>query len=627
MRNAPSLSLLLLTVAVVILVGKHPLAFGAVRIDTLQGEDVLRDVMLRLEVNVLAYRNAVESAYNSRCSSNTLNTCQKNNYDECSSLYPNQTCPSSDFAVISQCGKGELCNGLFDWSVSTVRLPRALADGPGNNPTDPQIIETICYSRQTDNFLKNLFGRNDSFWEDRGMSYRPAMYFGGADGAFRIFPGRQSASCGAYDPRSRAWYLAAVPWYISESSGGKDVVLIVDNSKSVGDDYKLSLFQNASRQIISSLTEFDRIALVTFNENAEVAGGYSTLMEATEETLNVLKRAIDEMKPMGRTNYLAGFAEAFNVLKNSEVPYFGPKCNTAILFITDQPSNYPGDVGAEEVITFIEGEMASFAAANSTQIFTYSSMDNKQIREISCGTDGIWVGLTNTTKVEDVFNNFNQFYALGLGNKENRNITAWAGPYTFFTGGIRGISVSALVYDRTINPALFLGAVGADLTMDKIENILGYGGAKAEETVKTIMESLKDTPTVICPIRLAECGLEAARRYQGGPLSVCDKSCENITGYLPKQCSGQDEYPDDLWANTALEDETYQDRVCCQVGESTTSSRCPWIDTYGEPALSNMEIFGIICAAIVGCEIFACVYWQTGCTYLKCKRKKPEPYA
>lgn len=614
---------LLMTFVLATTMAGRLLAVGTDQVDTGQGDIVLREVMMRLQSDVLAYRNAVESAYDNRCSSSTMNTCQKNNYNECTSQYPNQTCPSADHAVISACGKGELCNGLFDWSVSTVRLPKSLAKGPQGNPTDPQIIETICYSRRTDDFLKNMFSTSDSFWEKHGMPYHPMMYFGASDGAFRIFPARQSVSCGAYDPRNRPWYQAAVPWLISESSNGRDVVLVVDNSKSVGEDGRLGLFQNALKSIISSLTIYDRIALIFFNEDARVAGDYESLVNGTDKMKEELKKAIDNMKTRGRTNYKAGFLEAFSVLKNSAASGNGPKCNTAIVFIADQPTNYPAGVGAKDIISIVEEEMAEFPQANKTQIFTYSAQNNKQVREISCGIDAVWSGMTNSTKAEDLISNYHSFFALGLGQEVNINFTAWVGPYRFSTGGIRGITSSALVYDRTINPPLFIGAVGADLTMDKIEQVLGYGGTEADETLKRVMETFNQTPTVICPINLEGCGLEAARYFSGGYVAMCDMSCENATGVLPKLCSGEDEFPDNLWQNTKLEGEPFEDRVCCRIGDNVTSNQCPNIDLYGEPKLTNMEIFGIILGAVVACEIVACIYWQTGFRFMKCKKEKP----
>ena len=52
------------------------------------------------------------------------------------------------------------------------------------------------------------------------------MYFGAANGVFRIYPAISSESCHGYDTRKR-------PWYIAASSGPKDVIVILDISGSM----------------------------------------------------------------------------------------------------------------------------------------------------------------------------------------------------------------------------------------------------------------------------------------------------------------------------------------------------------------------------------------------------------
>jgi len=490
-----------------------------------------------------------------------------------------------------------------------------------------QIIETICYSRRTDAFLKEKFAKTDAFWEDKGVYSPPTMYYGALDGAFRIFPARQSEYCGVYDPRSRPWFRASVPWLLSNSTGGRDVMLIVDNSKSVGEDKKKkAMFQNASKIFIESLTEQDRIALVQFNGDAQIAGGYTALVQATKKTQEVLIKAIDEMKPIGRTNYEIAFKTGFDLLKNSSSLEDETNCNTALIFITDNEANYPAGTSAAKVIALVEEEMASFSRADSTQIFTYSANNNEQMKAISCGTDAIWMGMTNATVANDLIEPYFSFFSIGLGdNPANENFTAWVGPYQFATGKVTGITSSAMVYDRTMNPAQFIGAVGADMKMEKIEEILGVTGEEAKLAVQGAMKELRQTPNITCPVQLEGCGLEAARYWTGGHASMCEMSCQNDTSAMPQECSGKDEYPDNLWNNTKLEGEPYQERTCCKIGESEPSKECPDLDIYGVPKLSKMEIFGIICGLIVFFELVACVYWQSGFSFLecfKCRRKR-----
>lgn len=126
-------------------------------------------------------------------------------FDECQSAYTaRQQCPSKDelgFAI-PECGTGAACNGLFDYSVTTVRLPASAATGPGSNPTNAEVIEAVCYTRTAQSWMVRKYEEDKQWWKSIGVS-SPQMYFGSSTGAFRIHPARHSRTCGDYDPRLR----------------------------------------------------------------------------------------------------------------------------------------------------------------------------------------------------------------------------------------------------------------------------------------------------------------------------------------------------------------------------------------------------------------------------------------
>ncbi len=66
-----------------------------------------------------------------------------------------------------------------------------------------------------------------------------------------------------------------------------------------------------------------------------------------------------------------------------------------------------------------------------------------------------------------------KLFALGLGDKRNKYFVAWVEPYSYATGGDKGTTVSAPVYDRSVNPPLFIGVVGVDFTVKFMEEIVG----------------------------------------------------------------------------------------------------------------------------------------------------------
>jgi len=50
----------------------------------------------QMEAEVLAFKDEIERAYGRRCDESTLAQCSRNNYDNCSSVYPNEECMSED---------------------------------------------------------------------------------------------------------------------------------------------------------------------------------------------------------------------------------------------------------------------------------------------------------------------------------------------------------------------------------------------------------------------------------------------------------------------------------------------------------------------------------------------------
>jgi len=151
-------------------------------------EDEVKFILKRMETEVLDFRNELERAYSSRCETNTLTECTRSNFNDCTStFYNNQECMTSDEIVFSACGDGETCNALWDKTISTVSLPSALAQNPFNNPSDPEIIETACYTRLVEPYMAEQYANDEQFWGQYGVS--PSWtYFGSHNGLFRKIP-------------------------------------------------------------------------------------------------------------------------------------------------------------------------------------------------------------------------------------------------------------------------------------------------------------------------------------------------------------------------------------------------------------------------------------------------------
>ena len=78
---------------------------------SLDKEDEVKSILRRMESDVLAFRDELDCVYSARCETKTLTECTKNNFNDCSSTFPNQQCMKADELVISACGDGVSCNG------------------------------------------------------------------------------------------------------------------------------------------------------------------------------------------------------------------------------------------------------------------------------------------------------------------------------------------------------------------------------------------------------------------------------------------------------------------------------------------------------------------------------------
>jgi Mg-chelatase subunit ChlD len=330
-------------------------------------DDEVKLILQSMEEDVLRFRDEIERAYGSRCESDTLNQCARNNYNDCSSVYPNQECMSGeDGLVISACGDGTRCNGLRDKTTTAVRIPGNLAQS-----RDQRLPESVCYSRLAEPYMvANYNNRNQ-------------MYFGASTGAFRIIPARHSEVCGQYDPRLR-------PWFVAASSGPKDVVLVIDVSGSMEDYGRMTLAKDAAKTIVDTLTVADRVAIVTFSDTASQVGGYTSLIRATRDNKDRLLAAIDSLEPpTGATNFYDAFDTAFDAVDKTISQEATTGCNVAVLFLTD--GQITAGPGADDVINLVNERTAKLATERSrkTTVFTFSLgnlADHTVTKSIACNT-------------------------------------------------------------------------------------------------------------------------------------------------------------------------------------------------------------------------------------------------
>ena len=554
----------------------------------------LSALMEKQEGLVLELAKEVEEQQALRCEI-TASDCQEMSYDNCGTRYPYQTCPASGLDI-SACGD---CGGLFDYTVTSVRLAESVRTDGDNNPLDDEVKETVCYTRHLEEWLvtKNADNEATQVYGDR----LPQMYFGGHNGAFRIFPARHSEQCGSYDTRER-------PWYVAASSGPKDVVIVLDTSGSMAQNSRLALAKTAAKDVIDALTIGDHFGVVGFNSNAYTLNSGGRLLQATVENKNTMKALVDGLSDGGATNFYGAFEAAFDLLGASTTYEYTSNCHTAILFLTDGVMS--DGYTESQVYNLINSRNAAYDAT----VFTYSlgsGADDVIPKAIACETGGIWAGIPDGDDLSSYMTGYYKLLAMGLGDGANEGFTAWVEPYAFSTGGGMGTTVSAPVYDRSASPPMFIGVAGIDFTVDFMLEVAGNSYA-------TVLNALVTQSTARCPdFTISECELQALRKLSGGTEAMCAGECTALTEIEPTACLGSSDYPSNFWANLDDQGMSYTDRVCC---DKSSSEGCYDVGSRGQSEGSKKKgglssggaiAIGVCVAIAIGAAIALGIgFWQ-----------------
>ena len=575
------------------------------------GEAEFEALVVRLENDVVTFARQVESLYLNRCNEISLEQCSKGNYDECSTLYPNQICPGGEELNIAQCGDGTRCSALWDYTISNVVIHKDLTSVDGRNPTDISVIETICFSQHLDQYFMQQHAEQEQFWKNIGSS-TPQMYFGSKNGAFRIYPARHSEACGEYDPRLR-------PWYVAASSGPKNLVLVLDTSESMKG--RLDLMKKAAKQVVNTMTIADRISIVEFNTAATVHGQDNMfLFTASRDNLALLCAAIDGFRAAGGKNFLDAFRKTFQVIDDTIAAELHVSSTTAILFFTDGEMTEPAEnLSEENVLNLVTTGISSLQnrTGKSVFLFTYSVAINDENvhqfpKKIACSTGdyGVWSKVIDDRKIFDALTSYYQLFALGLGTNRNENFTAWVEPYIFTSGKILGTTVSAPVYDRTKNPSIFLGVVGIDFPLTAVDRVVGNALGSQDSIDRIVKRSTAFIPV----IELELCELESFRRIGSvGDDALCTTTC-NATDFVQVQeleCSSVSDYPTNLFVNEDIKGLSYEDRVCCVVN-STMPDMNNQCGSNGGDGLGTGAIIGIALGSVTTALIVGWLFFKNG---------------
>ncbi len=406
---------------------------------------------------------------------------------------------------------------------------------------------------------------------------------------------------------------------------------------SITGETKLSFVKNAAVSVVSALSDKASIAVVRFGEVATIVGrdgndvvvdGESSTkspplwQKATSDYKEILAAEINDIEVSGRSNWIAGYNFAFELIRNSlrkneDVDTSACELeNIALLFFSDGSYNLPGEITDEQIINFISSNVKEVEAMGDYHLHTFlysvGNTDTNQImKQISCEVDGYWTSVSGKMSPGNVTNGYQALFSTPMGTQAFYNYTSWSEPYIFTSSGQLGYTVSGLVYNRDVQPPLFMGAVGMDISANAARQL--YGGTM-EETVQVmneIIEEIKETKfNATCDqqrINLTYCEVQSLRQLAGGNGAICASPEVNVTnqnvtgdgdnkildvfsncskGFLTR-CPGYDEYPTELWQNVNFQGKSYHDRVCCEVGTKNVSNNCPELDVIRDTKLSD----------------------------------------
>ena len=113
-----------------------------------------------------------------------------------------------------------------------------------------------------------------------------------------------------------------------------------------------------------------------------------------------------------------------------------------------------------------------------------------------------------------------------------------------------GTTNSAPVFDRSVDPPLFLGVVANDVYLDAFEQVL-----EEDAHSSTMLQRFVRLSTAQCPkIDLSDCQLEYLRYLAGGDEATCG-TCDfsEYPGIIPTECPFKPDLPKNLWQNTDSE--------------------------------------------------------------------------
>lgn len=250
----------------------------------------------------------------------------------------------------------------------------------------PNDVNTDSLSDEEKQFVCTSALMENKFQElDNGRSTRYGKaYIGTSLGSFRSYPSsreikEETGKCPDYDPRFR-------PWYVTATSGAKNVIIMIDTSGSMSGD-RITLAKDAATAVVNTLSNSDFVGVINFGSSASTVHS-NKIIRATSSDKEEFIKAIDALEANGQTNYESAFQKAFAILNAATSDEYGAPCSNGeniFLFLTD---------GNPTVGLTSSGDLINLINSYGIQIslFTYglgSGVDTTILEALSCQFQGI----------------------------------------------------------------------------------------------------------------------------------------------------------------------------------------------------------------------------------------------
>ncbi|XP_013386854.1 voltage-dependent calcium channel subunit alpha-2/delta-2 [Lingula anatina] len=348
---------------------------------------------------------------------------------------------------------------------------------------DYLVINTVNFT----NGLEELFKENAK--KDRFLRWQ---YFGSYAGLVRLYPGREWGTNFAgfyndYDPRVR-------PWYIAATSGPKDVVIILDCSKSM-DGEKFRITKSIAKAVINTLTRQDYVNVVCARASHwdEVGKWHhfrtqvlscqaNRMVPATNAHRKDLIEKIYALEAGGTSELEKGFEMAFDLLNGKA----RTGCQSILVFVTDGKDTDGENVrcgpGYYTRSGYVPGPICKYnwtkvwdTVKNENQqmtpkarIFSYLTKEDGEIfpGKLACEHRGSMKRIDSGENLISKMSNYFNFLSSNAMNTKG----LWTSPYLDAWGlGLLVSYVIPVVSNITGNT---IGVVGVDATIEDLENVL-----------------------------------------------------------------------------------------------------------------------------------------------------------